>query len=65
MVPRGAVLRGANGQLVVYVKTNAERFVQFEVRVEPLDGDTVLVVAGLEVGMRVVTEGAELLNQIR
>ena len=65
VVPRDAVLRGANGQLVVYVKTNAERFVQREVRVEPLDGDTVLVVAGLEVGMRVVAEGAELLNQIR
>ena len=65
VVPRDAVLRGANGQLVVYVKTNAERFVQREVRVEPLDGDTVLVVAGLEVGLRVVAEGAELLNQIR
>ncbi len=65
VVPRDAVLRGANGQLVVYVKTNAERFVQREVRVEPLDGDTVLVVAGLEAGLRVVAEGAELLNQIR
>ena len=65
VVPRDAVLRGANGQLVVYVKSNAERFVQREVRVEPLDGDTVLVVAGLEVGLRVVAEGAELLNQIR
>ncbi len=65
VVPRDAILRGSNGQLVVYVKTNAERFVQREVRVEPLDGDTVLVVAGLEVGLRVVAEGAELLNQIR
>lgn len=65
VVPRDAVLRGANGQLVVYVKSNAERFVQREVRVEPLDGDTVLVVAGLEAGLRVVAEGAELLNQIR
>ncbi len=65
VVPRDAVLRGANGQLVVYIKTNAERFVQREVRVEPLDGDTVLVVAGLEPGLRVVSEGAELLNQIR
>ena len=65
VVPRDAVLRGANGQLVVYVKSNAERFVQREVRVEPLDGDSVLVVAGLEVGLRVVAEGAELLNQIR
>lgn len=65
VVPRDAVLRGENGQLVVYVKTNAERFVQREVRVEPLDGDTLLVVAGLEPGLRVVAAGSELLNQIR
>lgn len=65
VVPRDAVLRGANGQLVVYVKTNAERFVPREVRVEPLDGESVLVVAGLEPGLRVVAAGAELLNQIR
>lgn len=65
VVPRDAVLRGANGQLVVYVKSNAERFVPREVRVEPLDGDSVLVVAGLEPGLRVVASGAELLNQIR
>lgn len=64
-VPRDAVLRSANGQMVVYVKSNAERFVQREVRVEPLDGETVLVVAGLEDGLRIVTSGAELLNQIR
>ncbi len=64
-LPREAVLRGANGQSIVYDHTNAERFVIREVRVEPLDGAHVLVVAGLEVGRRIVTQGAELLNQIR
>jgi len=64
-LPREAVLRGANGQSVVYEHTNAERFVVREVRVEPLDGERVLVVAGIEPGRRVVTQGAELLNQIR
>jgi cobalt-zinc-cadmium efflux system membrane fusion protein len=64
-LPREAVLRGANGQSIVYEHTNAERFVVREVRVEPLDGERVLVVAGVEAGRRVVTQGAELLNQIR
>ena len=64
-LPREAVLRGANGQSIVYEHTNAERFVIREVRVEPLDGANVLVLAGLEAGRRIVTQGAELLNQIR
>jgi len=64
-VPRTSVLRGPNGQAIVYEHTNAERFVPREVRVEPLDGSHVLVVSGLESGRRIVTQGAELLNQIR
>jgi hypothetical protein len=64
-VPRTSVLRGPNGQSIVYEHTNAERFLPREVRVEPLDGDRVLVVSGIEAGKRIVTLGAELLNQIR
>ena len=64
-VPRTSVLRGPNGQSIVYEHTNAERFVPREVRVEPLDGDRVLIVSGVETGKRIVTQGAELLNQIR
>ncbi len=64
-LPREAILRGANGQSVVYEHTNAERFVIREVRVLPLDGSNVLIVAGIEAGRRIVTQGAELLNQIR
>lgn len=64
-VPRESVLRGANGQSIVYEHTNAERFVPREVRVEPLDGQRVLIVSGIEPGRRIVTQGAELLNQIR
>jgi cobalt-zinc-cadmium efflux system membrane fusion protein len=64
-VPRVAVLRSANGQLRVFEHANAESFVPREVRVEPLDGMHVLIVAGVEPGRRVVTQGAELLNQIR
>jgi membrane fusion protein, heavy metal efflux system len=64
-VPRASVLRAGNGQSIVYEHTNAERFVPREVRTAPLDGTRELVLSGLESGKRVVTEGAELLNQIR
>ncbi len=64
-VPRASILRGPNGQSIVYEHSNAERFISREVRVEPLDGQRVLIVSGIEVGKRIVTQGAELLNQIR
>lgn len=63
--PRTSVLRASNGQSLVYEHTNAERFVPREVRTEPLDGDRLLIVSGIEAGKRIVTQGAELLNQIR
>jgi cobalt-zinc-cadmium efflux system membrane fusion protein len=64
-VPRSAVLRGQNGQALVFEHTNAERFVPREVRVEPLDAGRVLIVSGIGAGKRIATQGAELLNQIR
>jgi hypothetical protein len=64
-LPRGAVVRGANGQAIVYEHGNAERFVPREIRVEPLDASRVLAVSGIGPGRRIVVEGAELLNQIR
>ncbi|ACL60459.1 efflux RND transporter periplasmic adaptor subunit [Methylobacterium nodulans] len=64
-LPRAAIVRTANGQDVVYEHTAAERFEARPVRVEPLDGAHVLVAAGIGAGRRVVTEGAELLDQVR
>lgn len=64
-VPRESVLRGPNGQSIVFEHANAERFVPREVRTEPLDSERLLIVSGIEVGKRIVTQGAELLNQIR
>lgn len=64
-VPRTAVVRAGNGQMIVFEHSNAERFVPREVRVEPLDGERVLVVSGIEPTRRIVTQGVELLNQIR
>ena len=64
-VPRTAVIRGANGQPIVYEHISAENFRPREVRIEPLDGDRVLLVSGIGPGQRIVSLGAELLNQIR
>jgi len=64
-VPREAVIRGANGESIVFVHVGPELFEPRAVRTEPLDGDSVLIVAGLAEGDRVVTQGAELLNQLR
>jgi hypothetical protein len=64
-LPRTAVVRGANGQAIVYEHGNAERFVPREIRVEPLDAARVLAVSGIGPGRRIVVQGAELLNQIR
>lgn len=64
-VPRTSVLRGPNGQSIVYEHTNAERFLPREVRIQALDGHQVLIVSGIDAGKRIVTQGTELLNQIR
>ena len=64
-LPRAAVVRTGNGQDVVYEHTTAERFEARPVRVEPLDGNRVLVAEGVGPGKRVVTQGAELLDQVR
>ena len=64
-LPRSAVVRTGNGQDVVYEHTTAERFEARPVRTEPLDGGRVLVAEGIGPGKRVVTQGAELLDQVR
>ncbi|MDF2115157.1 efflux RND transporter periplasmic adaptor subunit [Roseiarcaceae bacterium H3SJ34-1] len=64
-LPRSSVVTGANGQSTVYEHTQAERFEPREVRVMPLDAERVLIAAGLDPGRRIVTQGAELLNQVR
>lgn len=64
-VPRTAIVRAANGQDFVFERTSAERFEPRPVRIEPLDGERVLIAAGIDPGKRVVTQGAELLDHVR
>lgn len=64
-VPQAALVRSGGGDWVVWVHTDAERFVQRPVQYAPLDATTALVTAGLVGGERVVAEGAGLLAQVR
>ncbi len=63
--PRASVVRRSNGESVVYTHDGAERFRSVVVRTQPLDAERVLIVGGLEPGRRIVTQAAELLNQVR
>ena len=65
VLPKLAVVRAANGQSLVWEHEEAELFVPHPVTVEQRDGKTVLVLSGLAPDLRVVSHGAELLNQIR
>lgn len=65
ILPASAIVRGQTGLPIVWVKTEPERFEPQTVKVEPLDGKSVLVTAGLKEDLRIVTDGVTLLNQVR
>jgi len=65
LLPRSAVVRASNGQLVVFEHISAERFAPREVKTEVLDAQNVLVTAGVTDGKRVVVQAAELIDQVR
>jgi hypothetical protein len=64
ILARDAVVRGGNGETLVWRHSDPERFEARPVRVEPFDATRVLVAAGVGEGERIVTGGAELINQI-
>lgn len=65
VLPRAAVVRGGNGETIVWRQVAPERFEATPVRVKPLAADRVVIAAGVEVGARVVVRGASFINQIR
>jgi hypothetical protein len=64
-VPRAALTKVGAGETAVWVHAEAERFVARKVRVQSLDAANVAITEGLHDGDRVVTEGANLLSQVR
>jgi RND family efflux transporter MFP subunit len=65
IIARDAVVRSSNGEAIVWVHVEPERFEPKPVRTQPFDATRVIVAAGLTEGDRVVVRGAELINQIR
>jgi membrane fusion protein, heavy metal efflux system len=65
IIDRDAVVRGGNGETIVWRHSEPEYFEARPVRTEPFDATHVVVAAGLADGERIVVRGAELINQIR
>lgn len=65
VLPREAVLKGANGESLVWRHSEAERFEARPVRIEPFDATRLIVLAGIAEGDRIVVRGSELINQVR
>jgi hypothetical protein len=64
-VPAAALMKSPSNQTIVWVKTAPEKFEPRVVTIEPLDGISVAVTAGLKAGERIATQGATLVNQVR
>ena len=62
---RAAIAQAPNGQMVVFSHKEPEIFEPKPIRFEPFDAGTVLVVAGVERGDKIVVQGAQLVNQVR
>jgi multidrug efflux pump subunit AcrA (membrane-fusion protein) len=64
-LPRAAVQRGFGNLAVVWEHTAPETFVPHIVTTVPLDAGRVMTTSGLTDGMRLVTAGAQFVNQVR
>ena len=64
-VPRDAVTIGTDGVEEVWEQTAPEVFVPHPVRMQDIDGATVLVVDGLKDGAHVVVRGSKLMAQLQ
>ncbi|MFZ6819764.1 efflux RND transporter periplasmic adaptor subunit [Undibacterium sp. Ji22W] len=64
-VPNSALIKLSGGGSVVWVHTDAERFVQRQVQAQSLDAEQVVITSGLKEDERVVIAGASLLAQVK
>jgi hypothetical protein len=65
IIDRDAVVRASNGESIVWRHVEPELFEARPVRTEPFDASRLRIVAGVDVGARIVVRGAGLINQIR
>ena len=64
-LPTAALFKLPNSQQMVWVHTEAERFVARAVQVKRLDPQQVVITSGLQEGERVLISGASLLAQVK
>ena len=64
-IPAEALARNPSNQTVVWVKTAPEQYAPRLVQYQPLNGEQVMITAGLQDGERVVVQATNLINQIR
>jgi RND family efflux transporter MFP subunit len=64
-LPAAALFKLTNAQQMVWVHTEAERFVARAVQVKRLDAQRVVITSGLQEGERVLISGASLLAQVK
>lgn len=65
VIDRDAVVRGNNGETIVWRHADPELFEARTVRTQPFDATHTLIEAELDTGERIVNRGAEMINQIR
>jgi cobalt-zinc-cadmium efflux system membrane fusion protein len=65
VVQRDAVVRNSNGEAIVWLHVEPERFEARPVRTQPFDATRLIVAAGASDGERIVVRGADLINQVR
>ena len=65
VIDREAVVRGNNGETIVWRHDEPELFEARTVRTQPFDATHTLIEAGLDPGERIVNRSAEMINQIR
>jgi RND family efflux transporter MFP subunit len=65
VLPRSSLVKGNQGEDLVWVHSQAERFAPKAVRWSAVSKDHIAVIDGLHDGDRVVIQGATLLSQIR
>ena len=66
VLPSSSVVNNSEQQAVVWLHSHAERFQSYAVKTQVLDAQHLVVTEGLPAGsLRIVTQGAALLAQVR
>ena len=58
-------MRSGNGEAIVWLHVEPEQFEARPVRTQPFDATRLVIAAGVTEGERIVTRGADLINQVR